>query len=285
VFGYFNLNVGGKMVASYLRGYSWQRDLLIAGGIIFVFAFVGPFGTFDDMSFFVRLIYWTIVIYGCGAFFWVSAFLTYKIAVIKKIPAYLNNLVIVFFGSLPATALLAYNNFVFRSFETTSVNISFIPELSDLKPERWTWLWLTVFMIMIAISTVNFFSHFGKSLSKKEKHKRELSKIQIKTDSDILQFLARLPKEIGTDLVSLSMSDHYIDVTTKQGSALVHLKFSKAMKELKKYPGVQSHRSHWVSLSAIKNVKLSGRDKSVELFDGRKLPVSEKYKNIVKALN
>ena len=257
---------------SYFKQYSWQRDALISGGVVLAFAFFGPFGTYGDMGFAMRLFFWTIAIFGCGAIFWAVVFLSSRVTIIKNSKPFIRHVTIIFITSFPSAFLIYFINLIFR-------NIVF-------PPERWAWLWFTVFVIGMIITGLIFFSNLGKSLSKKENHKKEVLKIQITTDSDILQFLARLPKAIGTDLVSLSMSDHYIDVTTKQGGAMVHLKFSKAMKELKNYPGLQVHRSHWVSFSAIKNAKLTGRDKSVELFDERNLPVSDKYKNDVqKALN
>jgi len=260
----------GKIVDTYFKQYSWQRDALISGGAVLAFAFIGPFGTFDDMLFFVRLLFWAIAIFGCGVFFWLVVYLLNKVIFLKKLHFIVRHIIVVFITAFPASVLIYYDNMILRD------NIFPVARLP--------WLWLTVFVIGMIITGLNFFSHLGKSLSSKERHKREVTKIHIKTDKDILCFLDRLPKEIGSDLISLSMHDHYIDVTTKQGSALVHLKFSDAMKELKKYPGAQIHRSHWVVFSAIKNVKTNGRLKFALLSDGRELPISKTYKKVIETV-
>jgi len=120
-----------------------------------------------------------------------------------------------------------------------------------------------------------------KCFTKKENPQKEAVKTYIETDQNILQFLAKLPKEIGKDLISLSMHDHYIDVVTREGKEMVHMKFSEAMDLLKNYPVVQIHRSHWASLKAIKTVKKTGRSRSLELSDGCVLPINKKYENVV----
>jgi len=251
------------VLKSYLREHNWRRQFLISVSAVLILAFFGPFGTFEDLLFPVRLLFWVTAVYGCGVIFWTMFFLVDRYRLFSSFPELIRHVIIVFITSLPGAVLIYYNNLVFRK-----VAFPF---------EKLPWLWFTVFSIGMILTSIYFFSHFGKSISKNEKHKQEVAKIQIKTDKNILQFLDRLPKEIGKELVSLSMHDHYIDVVTKQGNAMVHLKFSKAMKELKKYPGVQIHRSHWVSVDAIKSAKIVGRAKLVRLFDGRTLPVSEKY--------
>ena len=136
-------------------------------------------------------------------------------------------------------------------------------------------------MIGSTIISVKFLIQFGNSQIKAKTHQAELAKIDIKADKNILKFLDKLPDNLGSQLVSLSMHDHYIEVTTKQDKAMVHMRFSEAMELLKNYPGFQIHRSHWVSTSAIKGVHKEGRKNFVKLINGKTLPVSEKYKSVL----
>ena len=56
----------------------------------------------------------------------------------------------------------------------------------------------------------------------------------------------------------LVAEDHYTRVKTSQGSSLMLLRFSDALQEIAPTPGLQIHRSHWVSYDAIDKAKRRG---------------------------
>ena len=91
------------------------------------------------------------------------------------------------------------------------------------------------------------------------------------------RFLARLPAHLGSELLYLSMEDHYLRVVTREGNALILLRMRDALTELEDYPGFQVHRSHWVAEGAIEGVKRDGRRYLLTLRDGRDIPVSRSY--------
>ncbi|MCF6344092.1 MAG: LytTR family transcriptional regulator [Devosiaceae bacterium] len=252
---------------SFLKEYSWQREMLISVSAVLIFAFIGPFGTFHDLSFFMRLVFWAVAVLGCGAIFWSIVYFFDHFKIFKNSSKYFRYSFIVFLTTIPATVLIYYNNVFFRE-------IAF-------PLEKLPWLWSTVFIIGITITSLHLFSNFGKSLSKRKEHKKEVAKIVIETDKDILRFMDRLPKKLGRKLISLSSHDHHVDVRTDKGVEMIYMKFSDALKELKNYPGLRIHRSHWVAFDAVDKVKQSGRKWVVKLKDGSELPISEKYKSDV----
>lgn len=97
-------------------------------------------------------------------------------------------------------------------------------------------------------------------------------------------FLDRLPPTLGTYLISLSMQDHYVSVTTLKGRELIHMRFSDALLELNDYPGQQIHRSHWIAAWAFTGV---ARDKGrlmAHLVDNRALPISRSFAKATKSM-
>lgn len=109
--------------------------------------------------------------------------------------------------------------------------------------------------------------------------------ISPKTDApDPVPFLKRLPLDLGREIISLTTQDHYVEVTTKQGTALVLIRFQDALQELGSYGGVQIHRSHWVALEALQRTKRQQGKLVAELVDGRSLPVSRTYAQSVRAV-
>ena len=90
-------------------------------------------------------------------------------------------------------------------------------------------------------------------------------------------FLRRLPPGIGRDLVSLTMQDHYVRATTRVGSAMILMRFADALDELRGYPGLRVHRSHWVARRAVTGLDREGRRPLLVLVDERRLPVSRTH--------
>lgn len=97
-------------------------------------------------------------------------------------------------------------------------------------------------------------------------------------------FFQRLPYELGNELISFTMRDHYVEVTTTKGKTLVLMSLGDALEELGDYAGTQIHRSHWVAASAYQRLEKSGGKLFVKLSDGRSLPVSRTYAASARAL-
>lgn len=90
-------------------------------------------------------------------------------------------------------------------------------------------------------------------------------------------FLERLPGRIGAELTYLTMRDHYLEVHTSAGQAMLLMRLSDAVGELADYDGFQIHRSHWVASAAVSRLVREGRGLLVELKDGVRLPVSRSF--------
>lgn len=95
--------------------------------------------------------------------------------------------------------------------------------------------------------------------------------------------LERLPREKRGRLVSLSVEDHYVEVVTDRGRALVLMRLGDAIRETGGVDGVQIHRSHWVAREAVvRGLRRDGKP-MVELADGRVLPVSRSFAPMARA--
>lgn len=94
--------------------------------------------------------------------------------------------------------------------------------------------------------------------------------------------LDRLPPQIGTSIFMLQAQEHYTEVTTISGKAMIYMRFSDAVSVVEtQIDGLRVHRSFWVAKSALKNVEAKGSTMAVILQDSRSVPVSRTYRNDV----
>lgn len=68
---------------------------------------------------------------------------------------------------------------------------------------------------------------------------------------------ARLPDDLGADIVTIQAQDHYIEVATPLGSTRVLMRLGDAMLELGHLRGKQVHRSWWVNLDHVSRMRQS----------------------------
>ena len=90
---------------------------------------------------------------------------------------------------------------------------------------------------------------------------------------DASWFFERVPSELGRDLVCLRVSGHYLEVVTTEGSCLVLLPLSDAVKALGDL-GMQVHRSHWVAHRHVAGMMRRGHRTLLRVTGEREVPVS-----------
>ena len=86
-------------------------------------------------------------------------------------------------------------------------------------------------------------------------------------------FFERVPSRLGRDIVCLGVSGHYLEVVTAEGSCLVLLPLSDAVKALPDL-GMQVHRSHWVAHRHVLGMVRRGHRTLLQITGGREVPVS-----------
>lgn len=92
------------------------------------------------------------------------------------------------------------------------------------------------------------------------------------------RFLRRLPLADRAPLVRIEAQDHYLNVVTTKGSALILMRLGEAVTELHGASGLLVHRSHWVALSGVTaHRRVRGRD-ILQMSDGADVPVSRSNK-------
>lgn len=223
------------------------RLCLIAAAL--VLAISGPFGTLDSMSFGPRLAYWAItapLTFALGV--WVSLYLSERLRHAE--PAWIVPLSVGLGAGVSIALLVLLLNVL-------AFGPGFLTEAS-LPP-----LLASVMATAAAIALVLYFAGTAQQPPEPAQSQRQLPRL-----------LQRLELEKRGRLISLTVQDHYVEVTTDKGSALVLMRLSDAIAETAPTRGLQVHRSHWVALDEITKAQRSGDKALLTLSDGRSLPAS-----------
>ncbi|MCA3487408.1 MAG: LytTR family transcriptional regulator [Rhodobacter sp.] len=104
-----------------------------------------------------------------------------------------------------------------------------------------------------------------------------------KVDPDLVELLARIPVNLGRDIVALSAELHYLRVYTTQGNTLILMSFSRAVSAVRIIPGMVVHRSHWVALKHVESLQGQGAGLVCKLVTGLSVPVSRANRAALRA--
>lgn len=233
------------------RHFSDPRVLGAIAIVGLIMGVAGPFGTYELLDLLPRLIYWLVIVgttYGVGF----ACSVVGEDFLAGRLPQLWSRLAVIgLIAGLPITlAVVIINLVAFGSHERDVIDV--------------VELWLYITPIAIGVMLISVLVE------------RAVQPAAV-PDAAAPALLERLPRPQRGPLLSLSVADHYVDVVTTRGHALVLMRLSDAIRETAPTAGLQIHRSHWVALDAVARAVRAEGKLFLELTDGRRLPVSRSY--------
>ena len=228
-------------------------------GAVGLFAFIGPFGTYDSMSPLARAGYWALAMSGNWSIWAGSMLLAFHLAggwPLRRRALALAAAALL--AAVPGTAVVFAAEALFRPGYVG------LGDLQQIYPG------VAVIGLLISAAALSL-------------RRRPAPQAQETPAAAPPRFLNRLPQEIGGDLVYLRMADHYVEAFTTAGSDLVLMRFADAIAELEGADGMRVHRSYWVARGHVAgSERINGRP-TLRLTGGHKVPVSRTYLPQVRA--
>jgi hypothetical protein len=232
---------------------------LTIAGIILLVAVAGPFYTLENLGLAGRIAYWGAVGVLSWLMMWTLARITFALTPAHWSPALIGGLAGVI-GVVPVMALVAVGNIAFGMGLPARGFWGFAPYVAPP---------------VIGISILAAMLSRSRNLPPQRQQDSG-------TASDLF---ARLPPELGRDIVALQAQDHYVHVTTSKGNALVLLRMSDAVNDLNGFAGLQIHRSWWVNLRHASHLEKSATGRVQLVMDnGLCVPVPRSRQSEVKRL-
>lgn len=239
------------------RHFSDPRVLGALAVVAAILGFSGPFGTYERLPLVPRLIYWAAIAaatYGTGFLIGVTAGRLVRTRVQPWIGVILRGVMI---GPPITVVVILINVLTYGSAGWTVI----------------PW-WTLLISVMVIGTGVTAISDTIGGLARAAAAPTAVPAAPTEAAPAIFE---RIPVHMRAPLVSLSVMDHYVEITTKKGKSLVLMRLGDAMREVGDTAGVQIHRSHWVAVDAVKGVSRGDGKATVTLVDGRSLPVSRGY--------
>ncbi|MBM1218560.1 LytTR family transcriptional regulator DNA-binding domain-containing protein [Ponticoccus sp. SC2-23] len=227
-----------------------DRKILIFLILVIGFTILGPFGTYELFDPWARLVFWSVVITGIGALMHFGIVLALKGAGLQSLPWPVRIAIGAMVAAVPSVGVVIFvTAFMFET---------------GVSPGAFPVIWLQVAVIGTLAGIVEY---KPPSAPPEPEPERPVT----------TRFHKRLPEGAPHDIVSLSMNDHYVEVTTTEEQHLVLVRFSDALDELDELDGLRLHRSHWAARAHLRSLIKRGRQLRAVLSDGRELPVSNSY--------
>lgn len=239
-----------------------ERGFMVILAAILLLTFLGPFGSYHALSLAERFVFWTAAIF-CVA---LPMHLSMRFAVttprLGPLPRVLRVGLGATVAALPGAGLVIF--------------ISAVLWPAARRPEDFPETWVQVAVIGFIIGCFHY-AWFQPAPREAVSDAPDTPAPPAGPGSATSRFHARLDPALGTDIISLTVQDHYVEVTTTRGSALLLIRFSDALAELEGLDGLRIHRSHWVAMPHVEGLARENGKPRVKLSDGRCLPVSQTY--------
>ena len=225
--------------------------------LVGLFAFMGPFGTYDTLGPLERTGYWTLALgvnwLVCGSATMLTLRSMDAASGWRRTAAVAG---VSLLAAAPGTAVVFTAEALFR------------PDY--LEAGRLSTIYPAVAVLMLAISglVVTVGARRGSVAEATRKENAAAT-------AD--RFLDRLPGKTGRDLICLKMADHYVEVFTTSGSTLLLMRFADAVSELDGADGLRVHRSHWVARRHVVGILRRNGRTFLRLTGDHEVPVSRGY--------
>jgi DNA-binding LytR/AlgR family response regulator len=222
--------------------------------VVMLFAVSGPYGTSERMTFGVRLGYWLIV----HTTTWAIAIVCAMVAEVLLRGRIGKTLVRMMIGSLVAALPIG--------FALGVIDFAFTGQ--------WTEMDSGLHRALFALPLCALFCLLSYVAMQRQIAEVAIPAVSQPVTSSEPEILTRLKPHNRGALVRLSAEDHYTDVVTTRGHELILLRFADALKELGGTPGLQVHRSHWIAVAHVDELKRDNGKLFVVMKDGTEIPVS-----------
>lgn len=249
----------------------------LLGASVFMTTLAGPFGTFEQLAFPIRFLYWTVGIAFVTVLVTVLSFIAYNASRAMGWPWPPGAL---------AAALLAIPPHWVLVYEMDEI---LMPGANDGMLGLLPYVAIPVIVMTLLVNAVVIrVLSMSEALQSSALVEAPVEVLDPTPDPTPVQdpslLFQRVPAHLGRDVVCLRAQDHYLEVVTTTGSALVLMRLSDAERDLAGLRGMRVHRSWWVALDHVAEFsQAEGGGVSLTTTTGHTIPVARAQRAALRA--
>ena len=134
--------------------------------------------------------------------------------------------------------------------------------------------WIFIFYVWLITLIVSVIS----AIIRARRVRIEVAAAPVPTAATPPTLAVRLPDKLkGGTILALQAEDHYVRIHTDKGSDLILMRLADATEQMGSTPGARTHRSWWVSKSAVKSIRRDNGRVALVLSNDTEVPISRGY--------
>ncbi len=237
---------------------------IVVGTAVVLTAMAGPYHTLERLSFPERLVYWGITIpFSALTMTFLSTF-AYRLTEAKSLNWVLVAILTGLAGVVPVTGSIYLSEGIATGFKEGWLDGVGVFRLAMFVAP-------SLVGVTLVVNALFEFRVVGP-----EGHAAEQPQ-QIVT---LLQ--SKLPHHLGHDIIAVQAQDHYVEVTTPKGSAMVLMRLGDAVRDLEPLGGLQVHRSWWVNPAHLARTETGKSGQELVMSNGLKVPVGRSFRKALR---
>ncbi|WP_375690730.1 LytTR family transcriptional regulator DNA-binding domain-containing protein [Pseudooceanicola sp. LIPI14-2-Ac024] len=246
-----------------------ERGLAVFAGTILVLTLLGPFGSYEAMSLGLRFVFWTATVTSVALPMHVAMHYCITSRRLARWPRVAQIALGSAIAAVPGAGLVY---FICAILWPGAFDVAELPVV-----------WFQVMAVGFVIGCFHFLDFGAPEADPQarppapEPDTAPAPRVEPVPTAAAPKFLTRMTPTLGSDIISLTMQDHYVEVTTTRGNQLILIRFSDALDELEPIEGLRLHRSHWAARAHLTGMIREDGKLRATLSDGRSLPVSRTY--------
>ncbi|MFK7836461.1 MAG: LytTR family DNA-binding domain-containing protein [Sulfitobacter sp.] len=233
---------------------------IIVGSVVFLTALAGPYFTLERLTFPERLVYWATTIVLSALVMTFLSSLAYRLTEAQGRNWAVGSCIAGLMDVLPVIGSIYLAEGVATGFEIGWPDMISFGTLA-----------LYVVPSVVAVTLV-----VNWVITLQYQNTTTASSDPAPPTATLLQ--NKLPHHLGQEIVSVQAQDHYVEVTTPKGKAMVLMRLGDAVKDLEPLGGMQVHRSWWVNLSHVSAIEKTPSGPEIILTSDQRLLVGRSFR-------
>lgn len=238
---------------------------IVIAASVFLTALAGPYHTLDRLSFPERLVYWGTTVFLSGAVMTFLSIYAYRLTAAHTWNWVFVTILAGIAGIIPVVGTIYLAEGIASGFASGWFDLGQLPTLT---------LYTAPSLIAVTL-VVNAVIVYQQSDSDAPANTLE-STSDTMASPTMLQ--SKLPPHLTRDIIAVRAQDHYVEVTTSNGSAMVLMRLGDAVLDLEPLGGMQVHRSWWINLSHVVQTEKGANGPEAVLSSQQRIPIGRSYR-------